>query len=279
MITTDTVLRRSIEGGGDDRIFTLDPAFSGLPDAAHGGTVLAAFDAVAGGAGARALTGRYHRRVPLGVPLALRITRAGAATVLALVDAGGARLVDGRAEPLPAFAGGDSAPPRGAGAGAPLPVSRTCFVCGVDNPLGLRARLVFDERAVWTTWAPDERLCGGDGAPATIAVTGLLDEAAFWLGALATGESGMTTELRVALHEPPVGALTVSGDRAAVVPRAGDARYRDTRVEARDARGRLVASATITFVAVRGAARRLVSWIADNNPSDVVRSVFPAYTR
>jgi hypothetical protein len=89
----------------------------------------------------------------------------------------------------------------------------------------------------------------------------------------------MTKELRVALHEPPVGALTVSGDRAAVVPRAGDARYRDTRVEARDARGRLVASATITFVAVRGAARRLVSWIADNNPSDVVRSVFPAYTR
>src|SRR5512132_1778057 len=108
MITTDTVLRRSIEGGGDDRIFTLDPAFSGLPDAAHGGTVLAAFDAVAGGAGARALTGRYHRRVPLGVPLALRITRAGAATVLALVDAGGARLVDGRAEPLPAFAGAAS---------------------------------------------------------------------------------------------------------------------------------------------------------------------------
>ena len=280
MITTDTVLRRSIEGGGDERVLTLAPAFAGLPDTAHGGSVLAAFDVVAGWAGARVLTGHYHRRVPLGVPLPLRIARASGAVALRLCDPGDALLVEGRVEPLPPVAG--AAAPASVvddTRGAPLPVSRTCFVCGVDNPVGLRARLRFDADAVWTTWTPTEQLGGGDGSPATIALTGLLDETAFWLGALASGEAGMTTELHVAVHEPVIGAVTVRGARAEVRPRADDARYADTRVEARDARGRLIASAAITFVAVRGAARKLVSWMAGVNPPEILRSVFPAYTR
>jgi hypothetical protein len=64
-----------------------------------------------------------------------------------------------------------------------------------------------------------------------------------------------------------------------VRPRADDARYADTRVEARDTRGRLIASGAITFVAVRGTARRLVSWMAGVNPPEVLRSAFPEHTR
>ncbi len=45
-----------------------------------------------------------------------------------------------------------------------------------------------------------------------------------------------------------------------------------------DARGRLLASAAITFVTIRGAARRLVTGLLGINPPDVVRRVFPAYT-
>ena len=113
------------------------------------------------------------------------------------------------------------------------------------------------------------------------ALTTLLDETAFWLGALATGESGMTTDLAVTLHGPvPFGAaLTVSGRRATVRPHADDRRYWDTEVAARDAAGALVASARITFVAVRGAARRLVTGMLAINDADVVRRVFPAYAR
>jgi hypothetical protein len=73
------------------------------------------------------------------------------------------------------------------------------------------------------------------------------------------------------------GALTVAGARAAARPRAGDARYWDTEVAARDGDGRLVAGATITFVAVRGAARRLVAGMLAVNAADVLRRVFPAY--
>src|SRR3989338_7351256 len=75
MATTETVLRRSIEERGGQLFLTLDPAFQGLPDTAHGGSVLAAFDALAGLRGPRAGAWVYRKRVPLGVPLALARTR------------------------------------------------------------------------------------------------------------------------------------------------------------------------------------------------------------
>src|SRR5262249_14134691 len=131
-----------------------------------------------------------------------------------------------------------------------LPVSRACFACGTDNALGLRAQLAFDAAAVRGTWRPREPFRQADGTLAPAALTTLLDEAAFWLGALATGESGMTTELRVALHRsvPFEAPVTVSGARAAVRPRDDDARYQDTEIVAR-AGGEVVATARITFVA------------------------------
>jgi acyl-coenzyme A thioesterase PaaI-like protein len=162
----------------------------------------------------------------------------------------------------------------------PLPVSRTCFACGTDNALGLRARLAFDADAVRATWQPRASFRRADGTLAPAALTTLLDEAAFWLGALATGESGMTTELRVSLHRPaPFDApVTVAGARASVRPRDDDARYQDTDIVAR-AGDQLVATARITFVVVRGAARRLVNGMLAFNDAECVRRVFPAYTR
>src|SRR5688572_2408794 len=197
MLTTDALLRTAVTGACDDDLTrTLDPAFQGLPDAAHGGTLLALFDALAGRAAPRRSAGHYRRRVPLGVPLKLDVTRAADAVTCRVRDAADVVLVDGRVDTSDA-AGDDAAT---ATAGAPLPVSRTCFACGVDNSVGLRARLGFDERTVAGTWAPTPAFAGNDGGLAPVALTTLLDEAAFWLGALATGESGMTTELRVTLY-------------------------------------------------------------------------------
>lgn len=273
MLTAD-LLRGAVEGDGPERVLTLAPAFQGLPDTAHGGTVLAVFDAVACRSGPRVVHGHYLRRVPLAVPLRLSVRAAGDGCELELADAG-TTLVTGR---LAADAPGDAgvAPPA---ADAPaLPVSRSCFACGTDNPLGLRARLRADDRTVGGTWTPPAGLREADGSVAVVAVTALLDEAAFWLGALATGESGMTTDLRVALHAPADGHLSVAGARAQVRVRPTDGRYWDTTVTARDAAGRLVASATITFVAIRGAARRLVTGMLAVNTPEQLRRVFPAYT-
>jgi hypothetical protein len=63
-----------------------------------------------------------------------------------------------------------------------------------------------------------------------------------------------------------------------VKPRADDGRYWQTYVGAWDEGGRPLATAAITFVTIRGAARRLVDGLLGVNPSEVVRRVFPAYT-
>ena len=275
-ITIDSVLRAGVAARGDELRLTLDPRFSGLPDTAHGGSVLAAFHALAAIDGPQAVRGVYRRRVPLGTPLRLGLTRDDGALTCRLLDAIGAVLVEGQVragEGTP-----DSPAPAGDG-GHPLPISSTCFACGVDNALGLRAQLAFDDTAVWTRWTPGPTAVGADGALAPIALTALLDEAAFWLGALASGESGMTTELAVTLHRPLAFGepVVVAGARDRTRVRADDRRFWDTEVSAADRSGRVVASARITFVAVRGAARRLVGGLLSLNPPDVLTRVFPAY--
>jgi hypothetical protein len=77
----------------------------------------------------------------------------------------------------------------------------------------------------------------------------------------------------------PFGTVTVTGDRSAVRRRSEDPRYWLTRAVALDDTGHPVATAEITFVAVRGAARQLVTWLAAYNPPDVLRRVFPAHAR
>src|SRR5436305_154700 len=78
--------------------------------------------------------------------------------------------------------------------GYPRPLWRGSFACGTETAVGLRARLAFDADTVRGTWQPRAPRRRDDGSLAPAALTTLLDEAAFWLGALATGESGMTTE-------------------------------------------------------------------------------------
>src|SRR5439155_957230 len=212
MTTIDSVLRRSLDDRSGDLILTLDPAFQGLPDTAHGGSVLAAFDALAGLTGPRHVGGVYRKRVPVGVPLALTHGRTEATHTFVLRDATSV-LVDGRVAP------------------------------------------VADTRR---------------GAPAPLGDPLLLGVA----------ESGMTTELAVTLRRavPFLGALTVTGARAAARPQP-DPRYWDTEVLVWTEDRTLVASARITFVVVRGAARRLVQGMLTMNDPAVVARVFPAYAR
>ena len=273
-MTTTEALRAALTGDGDERTLTLDRGFQGLPDTAHGGSVLAAFDALAARSGPRTLRGQYLKRVPLGTPLALRIAPPAAFTLLD----GDAVLVEGTVEAAGEPGAVAEAPPESAMA---LPISRGCFACGTDNPLGLAARLRADDRAIGATWAARPGFRRADGTLAPLALTTLLDEGAFWLGALASGEAGMTTELRVTLHAEVKAddTITVSGARAAVRPRDGDARYWDTTLAARDSTGRVVATAAITFVAVRGTARRLATGMLAVNEPALLRRVFPAYVR
>jgi acyl-coenzyme A thioesterase PaaI-like protein len=314
--STHAILERATRGDGATRVVILDPHFQGLPDAAHGGTILALFDSVASANGTRTMAGVYRRRVPLAVPLQLTIDHADTATRLSLsdgatllvdgvVDVGSAPALDGpearggaggraplgpvgsRLRLLPTSDVGARPPAVGASASSssrdasPLPISKTCFACGVENPLGLHVQLAIDEVDVSGRWMPHAAFRLADGAVAPVALTTLLDEAAFWLGAAASGEAGMTTDLRVRLYGtlPSDGLITVAGARAAVRAHADDARYWETEVDVWNDAGQPVASARITFVAVRGAARKLVTGLLAMNPPEVLRQIFPAYVR
>jgi len=85
----------------------------------------------------------------------------------------------------------------------------------------------------------------------------------------------------VTLRRPvPFGpSITVAGRRGDTTARVDDARYWDTHVAAWDDSGQRVADARITFVAVRGAARRLITGMLSMNPPDLVRLVFPRYAQ
>src|SRR5712692_8684781 len=93
--TLDSVLREGLRAHGDEFRLTLDPRLSGLPDTAHGGSVLAAFQAIAGGVGPQRVRGNYKKRVPLGVPLRLTLAREPDDSAFGLFDATGSLLVEG----------------------------------------------------------------------------------------------------------------------------------------------------------------------------------------
>lgn len=278
MTTTEGLLRRGLERHGDEVLITLDPVFQGLPDTAHGGSLLAAFVLLAGAGPPVAVRGRYRRRVPLGVPLWVSLDSGPSSLTCRVRDASNTVLVEGDVSPAPDPGGDGAAPALDEAHAHPLPVSASCLACGTRNAQGLQARLRFDEHVVAATWQPRAPLAA-EGRLAPLALTTLLDEAAFWLGVLASGESGMTTDLAVTLAGPvPFGpAITVAGRRAAVRPRPDDPRYWETEVRAWTADGRLVARGRITFVAVRGAARRLAQAMLALNPPEVVRRAFPTY--
>src|SRR5512138_3031247 len=96
MITVDATLRQAVEVSGHDLILTLDPALQGLPETAHGGSVLAVFDSLAGVTGPRAVCGTYRRRVPLGLPLTLRRAHDNSVHTFTLCDQSESVLVDGK---------------------------------------------------------------------------------------------------------------------------------------------------------------------------------------
>ncbi|MBI4609962.1 MAG: hypothetical protein HY726_13255 [Candidatus Rokubacteria bacterium] len=261
----------------------LHASFQGLPGMAHGGSVLAAFDSVAsrhGAATPREIFGAYRRKVPLSTPLRLDARQSSAGAGFSLSD-GNQLLVDGWVRAAHLLPERPSVPGR-LGGGSPLPISNSCFACGIKNPLGLQVALRFDAEAVWAEYVPRQPFSTAESHLATAALTTLLDETAFWLGALVSGESGMTSEIRVTLHRTPVKfgeRLIVIGRRERVIRRPDDSRYWETEAAVLAEDGSLLATSRITFVAVRGAAKRLVTGMLSMNPPEVVRRVFPAHLR
>ena len=251
------------------------------PGIVHGGCLVALVDAAAARLGRppgpRRLEGRLTASVPTESALEIAADHADGTAALT-ISQGGHILTSGtvaalETERLPA-------PWWGGTRGVTLPMSEHCLACGARNPLGLQVALAFDDEGVWARleprrpWRlPDERL-----HPALVPV--LLDEVAWWLGALVMKEGGLTNRLAISILEPELpgdGAVVAAGrfDRVAPVDRKRT--FWRSELALGTSAGTILATASIIF---RGGAEYSTSQIPyfrSRAPLDVFRRMFPNY--
>jgi hypothetical protein len=262
--------------------------FQGFPEAAHGGGIVAAFDHVARRGGlddqsSRRLVARIQRSIPLDHPLSITASRQG--------DRFGVSLCQG-AEPSATAEISSGAVQQddlgffGAwserdGHHWETPVTRGCLACGSENPLGARLRFTFDPQWLWSEHQPREpfRLADGGLDPALFPI--LLDEVAWWLGALRTGEAGVTTEIAMTLHHPHIAfdeRLVLAGERSRVISTDRRGRLWEVSAGLWSTQGRLLASAKVSYAVIRAYTKRLIPALRSMNPPELVARIFPGYS-
>lgn len=260
------------------------PRLQSWPGIVHGGGMAALFDAVtsrlATAAAPRIVEARLTSSVPTDVALSLDartgddgITRLtvlqGEQTLTsAAVSAGGPIDTAGDAR----WAGGDE--------GALLPGTDQCLACGALNPLGLGARLRWDERGVWARIDPPAPWLDADGRGHPALGPVLLDEIAWWLGALVMQEGGLTNRIRVTLiepHAPPATSLVAAGRFDAVAPVDRGRSFWRTETVLLTTGGRLLATASIVFRGGPEYSARQMDYFRRRASPDLFRRMFPRY--
>ncbi len=93
----------------------------------------------------------------------------------------------------------------------PLPISEPCFVCGKDNPAGLRTEFYVVDGQVRTDFRPQPHHCGYQNTVHGGIVATILDETMGWAAARAITRMCLTGELTVRYLTP------VPGDRVTTV--------------------------------------------------------------
>jgi acyl-coenzyme A thioesterase PaaI-like protein len=84
----------------------------------------------------------------------------------------------------------------------PLPWSRSCFVCGEANPIGLRARSWIVDDAIELEFTPSERLAGWNGVTHGGLVATVLDEVMTWAAIIHSDRACFAADFNVRLRRP-----------------------------------------------------------------------------
>jgi hypothetical protein len=281
--TIAQVIAAAARLGPDGRGRFLAPArLQSWPGIVHGGGLVALLDAAARTLGPydgpRRLEGRLTSSVPIETPLDLEGHAEHAAATVTILE---------RAQPLTSAAidAGPldaAAPAAGWSAdrreGWPMPFSDQCLACGALNPLGLQLGLRFDGDGVWAHFRPRApwRRPGDRLDPALPPV--LLDELAWWLGALVTKEGGLTNRISVTLLRPDAsvpGPLTAIGRFADVTPVDRRRTFWRTRSGLLAADGALLATATIVFRPGAEYSARQMGFFRSRTPPEIFARMFP----
>jgi hypothetical protein len=280
------VLTAAARLGPDGRgRFFAPPSLQSWPGIVHGGGLVALLDAAGRGLaredGPRRIEGRLASSVAIETTLDLEGHAADGGVTVTIAERGqplaSATITAGETE------GAESAPGGRLDGreGWPLPLSDQCLACGARNPLGLRLGLRFDAESVWARFVPREpwRRPGGRLDPALPAV--LLDEIAWWLGALVTKEGGLTNRISLTLLRPDAaapGPLTAIGRFDAVTPVDRRRTFWRTHSALLSADGTVLATAAIVFRAGADYSTRQMSYFRSRTDPEIFARMFPNYS-
>jgi uncharacterized protein (TIGR00369 family) len=138
-----------------------------------------------------------------------------------------------------------------------LPWSKTCFVCGESNPVGLGARFVERDGAVVLETVIDECFEGYPGHVHGGVITALLDETSVWAATLANRRFCVTKQITVSFIRPVPGGVLIRV-RGELIERGDD--QIKAKATVIDQEGAVLARAAGVFIPVSSEAHeRLVS--------------------
>ncbi len=131
-----------------------------------------------------------------------------------------------------------------------LPNTRSCFVCGVENPLGLRLHFETDGEVARTVFTPRPEHVGFKETVHGGILSTVLDEIMVWAIGVKKRQFTYCGELVVRFQYParPGEALVVTG--RLVLDRRG--RIYEAEGEVRNAAGRVVATSTGKYIPIKG---------------------------
>jgi uncharacterized protein (TIGR00369 family) len=122
-----------------------------------------------------------------------------------------------------------------------LPHTRSCFVCGESNPVGLKLRFHSDGRAVHTRFTPRPEHIGFKGVVHGGLLATLLDEIMVWACAVQTKQFAFCAEMNVRFLKParPDEEVFAAGELS-----ANKRRLFEAKAELRNAAGEILVTAT-----------------------------------
>ncbi len=125
-----------------------------------------------------------------------------------------------------------------------LPYSKGCYVCGCENPIGLKIQFRFEEKKAIAEFVPGPEHQGYPGVLHGGLISALLDETMGWAPTLTTQKMCMTAELNVRYVKPtPIDRkLIVTGEATHI-----NKRLYKTIGEIRDEQGNLYVTATAKY--------------------------------
>jgi uncharacterized protein (TIGR00369 family) len=142
-------------------------------------------------------------------------------------------------------------PPPPNGSMRELPHTKSCFVCGEANPVGLRQRFETDGRIVRAHFRPRPEHAGFQGVVHGGVLATLLDEIMVWACAVTTRKFGFCAEMTVRYQRPATPGEALVAEAELVANRRG--RIFEAKAELRNAAGEMLASATGKYMPIRDA--------------------------